>query len=84
MEEKKQNDDIAPETDAAEAEASEQSELELPVWAVIGFDGCIANGLTYDQAVVEIASAFEKKRSGLCIVTEEAAARINSKRDNVL
>ena len=53
------------------------SELLSERWSVISFEKCEASGLTYAEAKQRIAE-FEKQRiAGLCIVTDEAAARIH-------
>ncbi|CAN5675875.1 hypothetical protein BH20ACI4_BH20ACI4_19470 [soil metagenome] len=57
-------------------EENYQSELELPVWSVITFDECAAGGLTYAQAAEKLEKLKSEKVSGLCIVTDEAAARV--------
>jgi hypothetical protein len=54
-----------------------KSELEMPVWAVVTFDGRAADGLTYAEAAEELERLRAEKVSGLCIVTSEAAARMS-------
>lgn len=51
-------------------------ELEAPIWAVISFEKCEAAGLNYQQAIDRIAELERAGTYGLCIVTDEAAARI--------
>lgn len=60
------------------------TELRLEIWSVISFEGCIARGLTYDQAIEEIANQSDAKIAGLCIVTDEAAARIKKRAEGIL
>ncbi len=60
------------------------TELGLRIWSVIGFEGCIANGLTYDEAVEELAKHSDSRQSGLCIVTDDAAARIRTRTESIL
>ncbi len=59
-----------------EAEPSNESEISSRRWAVISFDRCEASGLTYDEAAGTLARLEEQKIAGLCIVTDEAAARL--------
>ena len=51
-------------------------ELQESRWSVISFEKCEAGNLTYLQAERKLAELQDKKVSGLCIVTDEAAARI--------
>lgn len=53
------------------------SELRAPVWSVVSFEKCEASGLTYAQAEQKLSELEAQKISGLCIVTDEAAARID-------
>lgn len=59
-------------------ESSEKSELELPVWSVVTFEKTAASGLTYEQAAAKLEKLKSEKVSGLCIVTDEAAARMKN------
>ena len=52
------------------------SELHEPVWAVVNFEKCMKDGLTYDEAVKELERLKAEKISGLCIITSDAAERI--------
>lgn len=54
------------------------SELDLPRWSVVSFDVCEASGLTYDSAVRLLADKEAGGVYGLCIVTDEAAARVKT------
>ena len=56
------------------------SELDKRVWSVITFDSRAASGLTYAQAAEKLEKLKAEKVSGLCIVTDEAAARISAKK----
>jgi hypothetical protein len=59
-------------------EMTNESELSEARWSVISFDRCEASGLTYQQAA-EKREALEKQNiAGLCIVTDEAAARVRN------
>ena len=52
------------------------NELRLPVWSVISFDKREAGGLTYAEAEEKLSVLETQRISGLCIVTDEVAARI--------
>lgn len=52
------------------------SELEEPRWSVVSFDQCEAGGLTYDQAVKLMSELDAHQVTGLCIVTDDAARRM--------
>jgi hypothetical protein len=54
------------------------NELRLPVWSVVSFDKCEASGLTYAAAEQKLSELEARKVSGLCIVTDEVAARIGN------
>jgi hypothetical protein len=53
------------------------NELDNPIWSVISFDRCEAYGLTHSQAVEKMIELECQNVSGLCIVTDKAAGRIN-------
>ena len=53
-----------------------RSELEQPMWSVVSFDRCEASGLAYSDAVRTLEKLEQEKIAGLCIVTDEAAARL--------
>lgn len=55
------------------------SQLTMPVWSVIGFNHRFASGLTYEEATAELRELSKCEYSGLCIVTDQAAARMRSK-----
>jgi hypothetical protein len=57
-------------------EQTEKSELELPVWSVVTFEKTAASGLTYAEAAEVLEKLKAEKVSGLCVVTDEAAARM--------
>ena len=54
------------------------SELESPIWSVISFERVEATGLDYDSAARLLAELESKKVAGLCIVSNDAAARIKT------
>lgn len=58
-------------------ENNSPSELTLPQWSVISFEDVAAGGLSYDEAAKLMAELRQQKISGLCIITDEAAARIS-------
>ena len=53
-------------------------ELQRPQWSVVSFERCEAASLTFVQAVQKITELDAAHIAGLCIVTDEAAARIHS------
>jgi len=67
-----------------EARVAERSpcELDEPLWSVVSFDQREAGGLTYSQAVHLMSDLDANDVSGLCIVTDAAAARSSSKTSN--
>jgi hypothetical protein len=62
--------------EASAVEQPEKSELELPVWSVVTFEKTAASGLTYAEAAAKLEKLKSEKVSGLCVVTDEAAARM--------
>ena len=52
------------------------SEVNEPRWSVVSFEKCAAKNLTYAAAVEKLKQLAAEKVSGLCIITDEAAARI--------
>lgn len=59
----------------AETETSHQSEMELPIWAVVSFDRVEGNGLTHSEALRLLEELEARSIAGLCLVTDEAALR---------
>lgn len=51
------------------------NEFDAPRWSVLTFDDCAASGLTYEEAA-EFVAKHKGKLIGLCIVTDEAVARL--------
>lgn len=51
-------------------------ELTEPLWAVITFEKCAANNLTYAEAEEKLRELETNKVSGLCIVTNEVAEKL--------
>jgi hypothetical protein len=56
----------------------DKGELDQPHWAVVSFDQVEATGLTYPQAVEKMRELDANDVAGLCIVTDDAAARITA------
>ncbi len=52
-------------------------ELDNPIWSVVSFKGRQAGGLTYKQAATLLSELDAYDISGLCIVTDEAAERLD-------
>lgn len=55
----------------------ETSLIRQNVWSVVSFDGRLASGLTYDEALAEVEKRKRENLPGLCIITDEAAERMN-------
>ncbi len=55
------------------------SELAEQRWSVVTFESRAAAGLTYDEAIQKLDKLREENKFGLCIITDEAAERVNSK-----
>lgn len=52
-------------------------EIGEPRWSVVSFETIAARSLTYAEAAKKLKQLEAEKVSGLCIVTDEAAARIS-------
>jgi len=62
---------------AAQAETTNfANELNEARWSVVSFEKCVAKNLTYSQAEEKLVKLGAEKIAGLCIVSDEAAARI--------
>ncbi len=72
-------EEVAPAENASNPEVL--FELGEPRWSVVTFESSAANNLTYDEAFQKMQQLKEQNVSGLCIVTDEAAARIAKKAD---
>lgn len=55
-------------------------ELNAPRWSIVSFEKCVAKNLTYPQAEEKLLKFQAEKIAGLCIVSDEAAARISKKK----
>jgi hypothetical protein len=53
------------------------SELDMPRWSVVSFDTTEGSGLTYAAAMKLLSEKESAGVYGLCIVTDEAASRVN-------
>jgi hypothetical protein len=62
--------------ESAPAENDLTSELNEPRWAVVSFESVVAHGLTYTEAKNRLEELQKQKLSGLCVITDEAAARM--------
>jgi hypothetical protein len=71
---KNEKENISEEKTVAPDETA--SELEMPIWSVITFDEIAANSLTYADAAEKLEKLKAEKVSGLCVVTDETAARM--------
>jgi hypothetical protein len=54
------------------------SELDMPIWSVVSFERCEASGLTYSQAAKKLAELESENVPGLCIITDDAASRVDA------
>ena len=54
----------------------EPSELSEPRWSVVSFERTEISGQTYAQAVETMSDLESRGANGLCIVTDDAAARV--------
>ncbi len=57
--------------------ASFADELNEARWSVVSFEKCVAKNLTYAAAEKKLAKLEAGKIAGLCIVSDETAARIS-------
>lgn len=67
----------SPDTVTSERNKDESpDELHQPIWSVISFDRQEGGGLSYSEAFQKLAELEIAGVTGLCIVTDEAAARV--------
>lgn len=57
---------------------AEESELDAPIWSVVSFERTEAAHLNYGDAIAKLADLEKQHVAGLCIVTDDAAARTSS------
>ena len=72
----KQKQKNSEETIAAEKPEEYSSELREPRWSVVSFEKAMATGLSYAEAEEKLRQLQAEKVNGLCVVTDETAARI--------
>ena len=68
---------LEPDLSWPDAEVVSKSELDEPRWSLVSFDQIEAGGLTYRQAAELMSLLDSHGISGLCVITDEAAARMN-------
>lgn len=59
--------------------ASQDCDLDLATWSLVSFDRREAGGLTYAQAVHLMSELDALDVPGLCIVSDDAAAKLTTK-----
>ena len=57
------------------------SELDNPSWSVISERGCEQSGLSHEDARQLVHRLAAEGRHGLCIITDDAAGRMQTARD---
>jgi hypothetical protein len=79
MQKSLETEKAADEQTAENSEATENdaNELETQQWSVVSFEGVAMSGLSYEEARQWVEKLNAQKISGLCIITDEAAARIS-------
>jgi len=79
MAEKKENQRKASAAKKKKSERAKNfsSEMDEPRWSVVSFEKRAAQNLTYAEAVEKLKQLAAQKVSGLCIITDDAAARIS-------
>lgn len=68
--------EVVPSNENAQAKDA-ASEINARRWSVVSFESVAAKNLTYNDAVKKLKRLEAKKIAGLCIVTNEAAAKIS-------
>ena len=56
------------------------SALVAPRWSVVSFESVAVSGISYAEAAKWMEKLYRQKVSGLCIITDEAAARISKQK----
>lgn len=64
--------------DEGSMEKAQASDLEEASWSVVSFERVEAAGLTYGEAYELMSKLDAEKVSGLCLITDAAAARIRN------
>ncbi len=70
---------VMNETKTINPPENQMSELREHIWTVVSFDKREAENLTYAEAEAKINELAAQKVSGLCILTNQAAAKIIQK-----
>lgn len=65
-----------PPTDHESTVEATLDELDQPIWSVISFERCEFAGLVYEEAFKKLEELEARGITGLCIVTDTAAARV--------
>lgn len=65
-------------SDQKHAEEKPDSELHDPMWSVVSFERREAGGLTYEDAMRIMSELDAAGVSGLCLLTDAAAARVSA------
>jgi hypothetical protein len=63
-----------------ESDAGSTSELDERRWSVVSFERCEASHLTFADARNKLAELDGAKVAGLCLVTDDVAARVADSR----
>ena len=69
---------MSAETVQTQAPAEPSSELDLPIWAVISFERVEASELDRTSAARLMSDLEAKGVAGLCVVTNDVAARVKT------
>ena len=67
-----------PEIDQQPAETAPASDLDKACWSLVSFDQIEAGGLIYRQAAELITLLDGHGITGLCVVTDDTAARMKN------
>ena len=66
-------------TKTSETVKVQELELDAPIWSVVSFERTEASHLNYADAAAKLADLEKQHVAGLCIVTDDAAARTSSR-----
>ena len=78
------NEEPGADAQAAETEnriSDGGGELAEPRWSVVSFESVAVHGLSYTEARNWLEKLQKQNIAGLCIVTDEAAARLSVRKD---
>jgi hypothetical protein len=73
--------DKEPGAQTAGTENDVPSELNEPRWSVVSFESVAVHGLAYADAKNWLEKLQKQNIAGLCVVTDEAAARISERKN---